>query len=232
MPHLRISRPLLYGGLGALVCLGYVVAAGSVPKRVTARDLKAITFLQADEACSRLNSFEGQLHCVTTVQHAVQASVANRHCAKHGERIEPLDFLQRGYGCCFDRSRFIEKALEHYGLKTRHAFLFDTSEHGLLSVIIPRSPSHAASEVHTSRGWMGVDSDYPFILITHDRRPLTFDDLSDVAPEMLTHAPVPRPFFSHPLLVTYGLYSRHGRFYGPKLPAPEINYPDLLRYNF
>jgi hypothetical protein len=32
--------------------------------------------------------------------------------------------------------------------------------------------------------------------------------------------------------VTYGLYSRHGRFYGPKLPAPEINYPDLLRYNF
>ena len=231
MTQSRVWRWFIYSGAAVLLGLTYIVAAGSVPKRVTDRDLKAIGMLHADAACAGMNSFDREVNCIRTVQHAVQSSVPNRHCANHGEEIEPLNFLERQYGCCYDRSRFIEKALDHYGLETRHVFILDEYAHGLLALLIPNNPTHASTEVHTRRGWMGVDSNWSFLLLSRDGRPLTYDRVGEVPTDVLSRAKFPRSFSSHPLIIIYGLYSRHGRFFGPKLPAPEINYPELLRHN-
>jgi len=216
--------------LVSLIC--YVMLAGSVSKALSPRDLQAIASLRATQPCSDLDSFERQVACVRFVQRTIQTRVPDMRCAENGEPIEPMDFLERGYGCCFDRARFMAKALERYGLRTRHVSLHDRSRHGALAYVVPGVRSHATTEVLTARGWMGVDANEPFILLTRDGRPVTYAQLSDLPREKLVRPPVPKDFYELPLLVTYGLYSRHGRFHGVDLPAPEINYPEFIRYNF
>lgn len=215
----------LFGGI-------YVVLAGSVSKELTDRDQKAIATLNASQPCAQLDSFDRQVACVRFVQRSIQTRVPDMRCAENGEPIEPLDFLERGYGCCFDRARFMAKALERYGLKTRHVSLHDRSDYGPLAYAMPGVRSHASTEVYTSRGWMGVDSNEPFLLLTREGKPVTYTQLRSMPRDQLLYQPAPGDFFDRPLLITYGLYSRHGRFHGPDLPAPEINYPEFLRYNF
>lgn len=215
-----------------IALLLYVVLAGSVSKALSPRDLRAIASLRATEPCSDLVTFERELGCVRFIQRSVQTRVPDMRCADNGEPIEPMDFLERGYGCCFDRARFMAKALERYGLPTRHLSLHDGSGHGVLAYAVPGVRSHATTEVLTARGWMGVDANEPFILLTRDGRPVTYAQLRSIPWASLVQSPTPREFYARPLLVTYGLYSRHGRFHGVDLPAPEINYPEFIRHNF
>lgn len=228
----RKRRLLRIGLLAALVAApAYVVAAGSVSKDITDADRQAIATLRADAECTKTREFAAQLRCARFIQRAVQTAVPDMTCANNGERIEPLPFLKRGYGCCYDRARFMSKALEHYGLRTRHVFLIDTSRYGRAAYLVPNVLSHAATEVLTARGWMGVDSNKPWILITRNGQPVTYGQVRNLDPKTLAQ-PIPKELpYSAPLATVYGLYSRHGRFHGPNLPAPEINYPEFIRYN-
>jgi hypothetical protein len=223
----RIVRAILATlALGAL----YVVAAGSVSKSPGGEDLQAIASLHADAACRDRSGFAAELRCIRHVQAAVLAIGRGGRCARKGTRIEPMDFIRRGYGCCFDRARFIEKALTHYGYAVRRVALY-SRRYGFAGLLTQWIDSHAGTEVRTARGWLAVDSVQPFVLITRDGRPLRYADYGDPS----AGRPVQRPGpghdfnFDRPYFVIYGLYSRHGRFHGPDLPAPEIHYPDFLR---
>lgn len=89
--------------------------------------------------------------------------------------------------------------------------------------------SHAATEVLTSRGWLGVDSNEPFLLLTQDGYPSTYrnainniEDFKGISPQK---------FFRQKLDVIYGLYSRHGRFHGKNFLGPEYVLSEVL-FNF
>ena len=209
----------------------YVVAAGSVSKGLGREDLQAIALLRADPYCRDRSGFAAELRCIRHVQAAVLAIGRGDRCAPKGSRIEPMDFIRRGFGCCFDRARFIEKALGHYGYTTRRAALY-SRRYGLPGLLTRRIDSHAGTEVRTARGWLAVDSVQSFILMTRDGRPLRFADYDDPAPGRPVERPGPgHDFeFDRPFYVIYGLYSRHGGFHGPNLPAPEIHYPDFIRH--
>jgi hypothetical protein len=216
----------------ALTCIAiYIVAAGSVSKALSREDLQAISMLRTDGDCRDRSTFEAEVRCLKFVQAAVLAIAPDQKCAAKGEKIEPLEFIRRGHGCCFDRARFISKALGHYGYKTRHVAMYER-RHGLAGFAIPGIDSHAATEVLTRRGWLAVDSEQPFMLMTRTGQPLRFDQLHAVDPGLLVSGPNLRHSFGfeRPFYAVYGLYSRHGAFHGPQLPAPEINYPDFLRY--
>jgi hypothetical protein len=231
MARSRRRRILLaVAGVMALAAV-YVVAAGSVSKGLSREDLQAIALLRADPFCRDRSGFAAELRCIRHIQAAVLAIGRNRGCARKGSRIEPMDFIRRGFGCCFDRARFIEKALGHYGYTTRHAALYSRS-HGLAGLLIQRIDSHAGTEVRTARGWLAVDSVQPFILMTRDGRPLRYADYHDPAAGRPTERARPSHDFpfDRPYYVIYGLYSRHGGFHGPNLPAPEIHYPDFIRH--
>ena len=86
--------------------------------------------------------------------------------------------------------------------------------------------SHATSEVKTSRGWLGVDSNHPFLLITQDNIPVKYSAYKAHFSE-LAYRMVPEEFYKDDLFVIYGLYSRHGKFHGPDLPSPEFNLNEL-----
>lgn len=209
----------------------YVVAAGSVSKGLSREDLQAIALLRADAYCRDHSGFAAELRCIRHVQAAVVAIGRGGSCAPKGSRIEPMDFIRRGFGCCFDRARFIEKALGHYGYTTRRVALY-SRRYGLAGLLTQWIDSHAGTEVRTARGWLAVDSVQPFVLMTREGRPLRYADYNDPAAGQSAQRPGPgHDFrFDRPYFVIYGLYSRHGRFHGPDLPAPEVHYPDFIRY--
>jgi hypothetical protein len=225
-------RRLWLGLVGLPLLLAtYTVAAGSVSKALTPSDLSAIAQLGVDSNCRDRSTFEAEVGCIRSIQAAVDTIVPDRRCAAKGDTVEPMDFIRRGYGCCFDRERFIGKALRHYGYEARRVALYER-RYGYRGFMIPGINSHAATEVLTQRGWLGVDNEQPFVLVTHEGQPLRFDQLHQLEAGGMYGGPSPDHSFgfSNPYFVVYGLYSRHGGFHGTNLPAPEIHYPDFLNY--
>jgi hypothetical protein len=208
----------------------YLFAAGQVSKEISQSDLLAIQKLHVDLQCHTISSFQDELSCIQAIQGSIKTLVPNMNCAARGQTIEPFEFLQRQYGCCYDRARYTEKALSRYQFKTRHVAIYDMSDYGVFGLFMPGTLSHATTEVYTQKGWMGVDSNEPFVLITRSNQVLSYKDFKQ-HPYTLKYPVEPRNFYSKNLLVVYGLFSRHGMFHGPNLPAPEFNFRELF-YNF
>lgn len=219
---------LLYMGLSFIGFVLYLYIAGSVDQEIKPDDILAIKMLEVSPICLNKTHFQSEVQCVESIQSAIQSLVPHRRCAVKGTTIEPLDFVQRGFGCCYDRARFAEKTLRYYGFKTRRVAIFDISSYGFFSLLVPGIPSHATTEVLTTRGWMGVDSNEMFILMSRAGDPRTYKDYKEK--QLYTLTPV--SFYSkNELFVIYGLYSRNGMFHGSNLPAPEFNLTELF-YNF
>ncbi len=97
----------------------------------------------------------------------------------------------------------------------------------------PGSDSHAVSEVRTERGWMTVDSNARWIGLTADGRPLSVpqidaDSAAEVGPEAAREPPT--LLLVEPHVTLYGLYSRHGEFYPPFVPFPDVDFRQFLAY--
>lgn len=214
----------------AILFIAYIFLAGHVSKDLTNEDKIAIQKLDVDNQCLEVHSFNHEITCIRAIQTAIAELVVNTQCADRGTTIEPLEFLNRSFGCCYDRARFTEKALSYYDFDTRHVAIYDRTKHGAFSFFAPGIPSHATSEVLTSKGWMGVDSNEPFVLLTTDNRVLTFENFKSYEGQ-LRYDLEPKTFYSNELLVIYGLFSRHGMFHGPNLPTIEFNFSEL-HHNF
>lgn len=216
--------------LAVVFLVGYLLLAGSVDNTVTADDEAAIAQLQVDGVCRGIAGFDAEFNCIKSIQAAIRTVVPNIKCAGKGVTIEPPQFIQRGYGCCYDRARFTEKTLRHYGFETRHVAIYDVASYGIFGFLVPGIASHATSEVRTSKGWMGVDSNHPFLLLSDENEVFTFSNYKDNK-RPWKDTLEPKAFYGSNLRVIYGLYSRHGGFHGANLPGPEFNLKEL-QYNF
>lgn len=211
-----------------LVCSTYFLT--DVKTALSPQDIVAIQSLNLDAQCKDTKSFEQELNCIHAVQYTQLEKVTDAQCTHDATSQEPADFLKRGYGCCFSRSRLIEKTLGYYGFEVRHLSIHDLP-YPVIGYFMPVAHSHSASEVLTRKGWMFVDSNAPFVLVTTNGEPLD-------APTFLygdywnkvTVKPVPEGLFRSKPSVFYGLYSRHGRFYAPFVPLPDIDWAQM-RYN-
>lgn len=214
----------------SLMALAYALMGLKVDNTVHQADIDAIHELNLGVACEKSEAaFERELACIRSIQHAVQA-IGRSACTEKGLPIEPSNVLARGYACCYERARFIEKALRHHGFATRHVFLIEPVGGWSITNMLPLGQaSHAATEVLTSRGWMGVDSIEPFILI--DAGGLPYDYRASRTSAYLRTQMKPADFYARDLDIIHGLYSRHGYFFGPNLPGPEFAVEEL-RWNF
>jgi len=101
-----------------------------------------------------------------------------------------------------------------------------TEKIGNSNLLIIGSDSHASTEVLTSRGWLGVDSNEPFILLDKDNFPNTYEESINNG---VFNIHTENPFYKQPLIYVIGLYSMHGTFFEPYLPyIPEINFNDFF----
>lgn len=215
------------------VLAAYIYFAGRVDQRISPPTAALMDSLGLGTICANAQDTPAIVRCAGAIQKVIAVRIPGKACSPKGQSIEPVDMFKRGHACCFSRARFIELFFTHYGIKARRVSLYQTGRWGSLALLVPKVPSHAATEVLTPGGWMGVDSNEPFVLVTVDGKPLTYSPIR--SPEVrarLVRKPSPDWFYRADYVVVRGLYSRHGYFIGPNLPGPEIDFADFLAYNF
>lgn len=170
-------------------------------------------------------TFAGEIALIREVQQKVFAAAPiNRGIAVSTPR-EPEDLVRLGYGLCYDRSRAIEKALTFCGFKTRHLYILHQRGRSFLPALLGyQHPSHAATEVLTSRGWVFVDSNTLWISLSRRGEVVPPAQVWEHRAEF---ASLPTDI-TGPYWTIRGLYSRNGNFYPPYIPFPDLNWPDFL----
>ena len=227
----RLLAPLALGLLALFAACVY----SAVDNRLSDEDRQYLHKMMAEAALAPLppGADTGtQLAFVIGAQRAVQQLAPINRGLPLGQPREPKDLYLARYGLCYDRSRVLEKLLRLNGLETRHVALFSLREDGPLGFFLTRRlPSHAVSEVRTAGGWLLVDSNVPWVSLGHDGAPVALAELLRSGGQPVggwdpRFAQMPA-FYREPLLAVYGLYARHGYFYPPYNPLPDIHWGEL-----
>lgn len=226
-----MRKRVIFGGtvLGAAIVMFWF---HQVPLRPTSSDLLAARRLLPGAHPAPRN-FDDQVALILRVQDRVLAASPEERGIPLNRPREISDLIRARHGACYDRSRAIETVLRFYGFRTRHASMYSTAEtrSALWSLATPDTVSHAMTEVETSRGWMVVDSKVRWSGLTADGRPLDLKALHEDRRRKWSpavKAPLPE-IYGDPFTWVYGLYSRHGRFYPPYDPIPDVNWEELAQ---
>lgn len=229
-----------------LTLIGFM-AIYNVPTKITHNDA---VFIQKilNEANADTNSlqysgdFDEQIALIKTVQQsAFQTAPINRSIAQDNPR-EPENLYYSSHAYCFDRARYIDKALRFLGFQARYAGIFeDEANYNVLETITTpssktRVQSHAVVEVLTAKGWMIVDTRTLWISLTKNNEPVSLKSLQNKSYDAFTWSTTikdePWPLLKEKFHVFYGLYSRHGRFYPPYTQyIPDINWQAFIGQN-
>ena len=218
--------PKFFLSLLAISSSRYSDASIRVTKAMTPDDHKIANLLNIDKECSDLNTYEKEIICVKSIQEAQLNLIDDTKCRGKFINLGSIEVINKNTACCFDRARITEQALQIYKFKVRHVFLAHTANRVYFDLLVPGSSSHAVTEVLTSRGWLGVDSNEPFILLDQDNLPNTYEQaIHNGVIDLLSE----NSFYKKPLTYVIGLYSRNGTFFEPYLPyIPEINFNDFF----
>ena len=231
-------------GVLAMVSVVSVLVASyhNVPVSVSAEDREYIARIFSEgghdgllERGSEPGSFDHEVHFILAVQDAVLRFAPHAEPIPNDQPREPKDLYQARRGQCFDRSRTIEKALALAGFRVRHVAVYatDGSANRLAAMLIPSTRSHSLTEVETSRGWMAIDSNGRWIGLTSEYQPVSVASLqrnarlrdgawAEIVPERIDR------IFTSDFVHVIGLFSRHGGFYAPYTPVPDVNWGQLL----
>ena len=242
-PMEKVMRQYLRFGVLLLAILIAVTAwTHNVPKSPTQEDITFIHAMLEARNSGVLNgqapiTFEQEIRIITAVQDAVLAHAPENNGLPMGSPREPKALYNARFGLCYDRSRAIEKALMLFGFEVRHISAYSTDETGsaVVSLLTPQVDSHAVTEVKTARGWLLVDSNARWISLDAGDRPWGAPELKRAA---ISQLPMPEwsgnnraamnKLFSKSFVYLPGLYSRHGQFYPPFTPIPDVNWHDFI----
>jgi len=178
--------------------------------------------------------FEAELDLIERIQKAALKVAPHDDPIPHGTTREPKDLYENRSGWCFDLGRTMQKALNAFGLETRVVAIYAPDEgiSTFMTLITRGANSHSLFEVKTGGGWMVVEPEYPWHALDAANRPLSIDALQeDVAKRKIKYSarmgPPPIDIYRMPFFRIYGLYSRHGMFYPPFVPVPDIDWGQI-----
>lgn len=211
-----------------ILCLFTVLAfLTNVPTGLEAADKVVFrTYLKFDEF-RQPKTFADEIRAIKIIQHRIFENAPMGEGIPDFEPREPSDLMMRRQGLCFDRSRTLDKAFDYVGLPARHAYLLYRTDRGFLSALFHHGqPSHAVTEVKTSRGWMLVDSNTEWIALTRDGQVVGVDDVWKRAAEF----DVMPVYLKDPWWAIPGMYSRKGQLYPPYIMFPDFNWLDFFSW--
>ena len=216
----------LFLGITLLGAFYYIFSSIGVSKSVSKDDKEITKLLKVDKDCSKINSYEKEIKCIKSVQESQLNLIKGTDCRGKYINLGSKEVINSNTACCYDRSRITEQALQIYGFKVRHVHLNETSKWGYFNLLIPNTSSHAVSEVLTSKGWLGVDSNEAFLLLDKNNYPNTYEKaISNGVINSYSKSPI----YEKSMTYVIGLYSRNGTFFEPFLPyVPEINFNDFI----
>jgi len=232
----RIVRNVLAAALLILVATAWM---HNVSMGVTEEDARFVRAILAEQSkasvlAREIVTFSDEIDTIQAVQDAVLAHAPIDRGLPLGVPREPRSLYHARHGLCYDRSRTIEKALALLGYEARHVAVYSTRDTGssFVSLVTRGVASHAVTEVRTSKGWLVVDSNSRWFSLDSNGRPWSMADLQNSvqsgSPPVAWSAMLPiNDILARPFTYVIGLYSRHGRFYPPFTPLPDVNWRSL-----
>jgi hypothetical protein len=200
----------------------------NVPTEITLEDKKVFDNIDVYLSNPPL-TFEQEIVLINKVQLEIfKRAPLGEGIAKYQAR-EPQDLMRIGHGLCYDRSRTFDKLLHSLGFKTRHVYLLYKENKSFLAAFFHyKQPSHAVTEVLTSKGWIFVDSNTPWLAITRQGEPVNADAVWQRFNEF-DNAPL---YLKNPWWAIRGMYSRKGHLYSPYILFPDFNWYDFFTWLF
>ncbi len=199
----------------------------NVPTNLTGDDRRVFASMGL-KAQERGRTFDDEIALIRQVQADVFLRAPVGLGIAANESREPADLMERvRHGLCYDRSRTLDKAYTYLGFEARHVYLLFREGKPFVSALFTRRhPSHAVTEVRTSRGWMFVDSNTPWIALTPSGDPINADDVYKRYAEFSQ----PPAYLDSPWWAIRGMYSRKGNLYSRYTMFPEFNWRDFLSW--
>ena len=224
----KISNWILAFTLLAIAVFFILCAYTNVSTSVTPEDKLVFKKLNFDAGLGSTVSFSEQIAIIRKVQQVVFDRAPRGSVGiPDFEPREPADLMRFGQGLCFDRSRTFDKAFRYLGFESRHVYILYKGQLPFWRAISHYGqPSHAVTEVKTSKGWMFVDSNSEWVAITRQGEPLN----ADAVWRRYSELDDPPPYLQDPWWAIRGMYSRKGQFYGAGIPFPEFNWSDFLAW--
>jgi hypothetical protein len=218
--------------IGLAFLIGFLYSQ-NVPKDVSAEDIKVIKSFEKEITPYRGEDFLKQIEFIKRVQSTILSKINTKIGIKPENTREIKDLIKLKVGQCHDVSRGIEQTLQYYGYEIRHLYIyFDIKKMGrLIALISPGTPSHAITEVKTSKGWVVIGSLEPWVSVDKNNNIVPADMIPDAISRGL-FLKNPREKIYENFHSVRGLYSRHGKFFPPYTPIPDINWNDFINYNF
>ena len=229
-----------------VVCIAAasILAWHNVSVAITKQDRKAIATIleragyeQAD--LQRRDDFQANIRNIRAVQDAVLRTTPEQGKIPSGQTREPANLLQRRAAQCGDRSRFMHKAFRMLGYDVRFASIYSTDKvptalHALLTPGGGKVKSHAVVEVKTGKGWIIVDSVRRWIALDRSGEVYSLRQWQNYeAKDAKTLRDVNKraiyPVLADDFTYMYGLYARHGYYYPPYNPVPDIDWPAFVK---
>lgn len=221
-----------------IVVLGafWYLSHSSVDLTLTEGDRKAALFFSNEELCFNMKrSFSDEIKLIKEIQHRVINHKVENEGIPHKASRDPLSYIQEKKGLCYDTSWVMEKVFRVCGFSTRHIYIMKLDSNkskfsNLARFLKPRVPSHAVSEVLTTKGWMLVDSNHPVVAINGEM-PLSIYELQEQMEKnslWFNNNFGKYEEYDSSFFFIYGLYSRHGNFFPPYNRIPDVNYVELL----
>ena len=204
-----------------------------VDNSLTEEDMRYVPMYLADVVpLTKKPTYREELSFITSVQKSVLDIAPRKNGLPFNQKRELKEIYVEKTGSCSEKSRVVEKLLRYSGFKTRHVSIYSKFETGsaILSLMTPRTPSHAVTEVLTKKGWLIVDAFEPWVSVDMDGMPLSTREIQDIQEstgsllEMKWNNGIPHDIYSHPFTFVFGLYSRHGKFYPPYNFIPDISF--------
>lgn len=229
----RVFRILFWSFLSLLIGLIALGFMSNVNTDVSATDISVFRTTLGLKNSPQIRNYEQEIELIREIQSLILREAPGNEPIPEFSSREPLDLLRIKSGLCYDRSRTLDKIFSWYGFQTRHVFILFSKDpitgksQSFWKVIFTKGAnSHAVTEVKTSRGWVLVDSNSPWISAASNGEVLNSDliyqytDRFDSIPE----------YFKEPYWAIRGLYSRRGQFYRPFIPFPELNWHDFISW--
>ena len=203
-----------------------LIIINNVSNKITEEDksvFKSLGFIKS----SKTLSFEEELSLIKEVQFDIFKRSPVGQGIPEDESREPADLIKAQQGLCYDRSRTYDKVFQYLGFETRHVYILYKQNKPFYSAIFHYGQqSHAVTEVKTTKGWMMIDSNTPWVAVTKLGEPINADDVWRRFSEF-DHAPA---YLNEPWWAFRGVYSRKGQFYGGLLVFPEVNLNDFFSW--
>lgn len=205
----------------------------SVDNSLTAEDITYIKLFHPEVVDGPSLEYADQLKFINSVLVSVSSVTSDYSGIPLNQSREPKDLYSRKSGLCYDRSRVIEKILRFNKFNVRHISVFSlegfTSK---IKALLKRGiSSHAVSEVETKKGWMLLGSNNVWMAQEQSGDPLSASNIYAKVRSGEEISWLQRPhtnIYDQDFVFLYGLYSRHGRFYPPFNPIPDINYSEFI----